>query len=61
MLGPNYMVVDFDLQVSGVRQFPPGSVQNANGVLHGHLKHVMEKRKGVWKVLSAQNIFIGAN
>jgi uncharacterized protein (TIGR02246 family) len=60
MLGANYMVVDFDLQVSGARQFPPGSSPDANGVLRGHLKHVMEKRNGLWKVLSAQNTFIAA-
>ena len=60
MLGPNYMVVDFDLQVSGFRQPPPGSPPDAK-VLRNHLKHVMEKRNGVWKVLSAQNTFIAAN
>ena len=60
VLGANYMVVDFDLQISGARQFPPGSSPDANGVLRGHLKHVMEKRNGLWKVLSAQNTFIAA-
>ena len=60
VLGSNYMVVDFDLQVSGARQFPPGSLPDANGALRGHLKHVMEKRNGLWKVLSAQNTFIAA-
>ncbi len=58
--GPNYMIVDFDAQVSGFRQPPPGSPPNAK-VLKNHLKHVMEKRNGVWKVLSAQNTFIAAN
>ena len=61
MLGSKYMIVDFDAEVSGVRQLPPGSQPNANGVLRNHLKHVMEKRSGVWKVLSAQNTFIAAN
>src|SRR5450631_1964442 len=46
MLGPNYMTVDFDLQVSGFRQPPPGSPPDAK-VLRSHLKHVMEKRNGV--------------
>lgn len=57
MLGPDYMIVDFDVQVSGFRQPPPGSPPDAK-VLKNHLKHVMEKRSGVWKVLSAQNTFI---
>jgi uncharacterized protein (TIGR02246 family) len=60
-LGSNYMIVDFDVELVGVRQVPPGSPPNANGVLRNHLKHVMEKRNGVWKVLSAQNTFIAAN
>lgn len=60
MLGSNYMIVDFDVEVSGVHQVPPGSPPNANGVLRNHLKHIMEKRHGSWKVLSAQNTFIAA-
>ena len=40
--------------------FPPGSSPDAKGVLRGHLKHVMEKRNGLWKILSAQNTFIAA-
>jgi uncharacterized protein (TIGR02246 family) len=59
-LGPNYMIVDVDLEVSNVRQRPPGSPQNANGILRSHLKHIMERRHGVWKVLSAQNTFVAA-
>jgi len=58
MLGSKYMLVDFDVQVSGVRQLPPGSPPNANGILRNHLKHILEKRNGVWRILSAQNTFI---
>jgi uncharacterized protein (TIGR02246 family) len=61
MLGSNYMIIDFDVEVSGVLQLPPGSPPNANGVLRNHLKHIMEKRNGSWKVLSAQNTFIIAD
>jgi uncharacterized protein (TIGR02246 family) len=61
MLGSDYMIIDFDVEVSGVRQLPPGSPTNANGVLRNHLKHIMEKRNGSWKVLSAQNTFIAAD
>ena len=59
-LGSNYMIVDFDVELSGVRQLPPGSPPIANGVLRNHLKHIMENRNGVWKVLSAQNTFMAA-
>jgi uncharacterized protein (TIGR02246 family) len=58
MLGPTFMMVDFDAELSGVRQLPPGSPADAAGVLHNHLKHIMERRQGIWKVLAAQNTFI---
>jgi uncharacterized protein (TIGR02246 family) len=60
-LGSNYMVVDFDIEVTGVLQVPPGSPPSAHGILRNHLKHIMEKRNGVWKVLSGQNTFIAPN
>jgi uncharacterized protein (TIGR02246 family) len=60
MLGANYMIVDFDLQLSGFAKAPPGAPPGAT-VLKNHIKHVMEKRDGVWKVLSAQNTLIAAN
>jgi uncharacterized protein (TIGR02246 family) len=60
-LGANYMMVDFDVQVSGVHQFPPGSPPNERGELRNHLKHIMAKRHGAWKVLAAQNTFIAAH
>jgi len=58
MLGSNHMMVDFDAELSGVRHLPPGSPSDSTGVLRNHLKHILEKRHGVWKVLAAQNTFI---
>ncbi len=58
MLGSDFMMVDFDADLAGVKQLPPGSPADAAGVLHNHLKHIMERRQGVWKVLAAQNTFI---
>lgn len=54
MLGSKYMIVDLDLELSGIRDLPPGSPTGAQGVLRNHLKHVMEKRGRECKVLSAQ-------
>jgi uncharacterized protein (TIGR02246 family) len=54
-VGPTALIVDFDVELSGVRQAPPGVQVPADGVLHAHLKHVMQQRHGQWKVLSAQN------
>jgi hypothetical protein len=36
------MIVDFDAELSGVHQLPPGTPQSAGGLLCSHLKHVME-------------------
>jgi hypothetical protein len=48
------MIVDFDVQLSGFVKAPPGAPPGT-AALNSHLKHVMEKRNGAWKVLSAQN------
>lgn len=58
MLGPIFMMVDFDTELSGLRQLPPGSPADPAGVLHNRLKHIMEFRQGTWKVLAAQNTFV---
>jgi uncharacterized protein (TIGR02246 family) len=60
MLGTNYMIVDFDVQLSGFTTAPPGAPLGT-AVLNAHLKHEMEKRDGAWKVLSVQNTIVAAN
>jgi uncharacterized protein (TIGR02246 family) len=58
-LDPNHIIVDFDAELSGIRELPSGSQnQGSNNVLRSHLKHILEKRNGQWKVLPAQNTFI---
>jgi len=57
-LDPNHIIVDFDTELSAVRELPPGSQNQGDDVLRTHLKHVLEKRNGQWKVLSAQNTFV---
>lgn len=56
-LGPHYMIVDINLALGGVEQLPPGAATDAKGVVHTHLKHIIEKRDGVWRIISAQNTF----
>ena len=58
MLGPTSMMVDFDAALSGIRHLPPGSPSDPSGVVRSHLKHVLERRHGVWKVVAAQNTFV---
>src|SRR5450631_4614408 len=58
-LDPNHVIVDFNTELSGIRELPSGSQnQGSNNVLRNHLKDILEKRNGQWKVLSAQNTFI---
>jgi uncharacterized protein (TIGR02246 family) len=56
-LGPNHMIVDMDLALSGVKGLPPGAAMDREGIIHCHLKHIMEKRDGVWRIVAAQNTF----
>jgi uncharacterized protein (TIGR02246 family) len=60
MFGSDYMIVDFDVQISHVQELPPGAPAYPDRALRNHLKHTMEKRNGTWKVISAQNTFIAA-
>jgi uncharacterized protein (TIGR02246 family) len=55
-LSPTLMTADFDLDLALFKAAPSGSTQTA-GVVKAHLKHVMEKRGGAWKVVAAQNTF----
>jgi uncharacterized protein (TIGR02246 family) len=57
-LDPDHIIVDFDTELSGIRKLPPGSQEHGSNVLSTHLKHILEKRNGKWKVLAAQNTFI---
>jgi uncharacterized protein (TIGR02246 family) len=57
-LDPNHITVDINTELSGAREFPPGSQTHGNNMIRAHLKHILEKRNGEWKVLSAQNTYI---
>jgi uncharacterized protein (TIGR02246 family) len=58
VLSPEYIVVDFDAHLSGVHAVPPGATPPPGGVLVAHLKHILQKRQGVWRVLFAQNTLV---
>lgn len=57
-LGATHLLVDLDLALRGARVAPPGAVVDAEGAIRTHLKHVLEKREGAWRILSAQNTFV---
>ena len=55
-LSPTLMIADFDLDLKVAGPLPP-TIPSTNGIVKTHLKHVMEKRAGEWKVIAAQNTF----
>jgi uncharacterized protein (TIGR02246 family) len=59
-IGTEAMVVDLDVDVAGFSPPPPGAAVHANGKLNAHLKHVVEKRAGDWKIAASQNTFVAA-
>lgn len=59
-IGTEAMVVDLDVEVSGFSPPPPGAALHDDGKLKAHLKHVVEKRDGDWKIAASQNTFVSA-
>ena len=57
-LGPDHVLVDLDLTLQGAKVAPPGARIDSQGAIRTHLKHILERRNGVWRILSAQNTFI---
>jgi uncharacterized protein (TIGR02246 family) len=57
-LGPDFLIVDVDLELANIQGLPPGGLADDAGVIRTHLKHILTKRDGVWRILSAQNTFI---
>lgn len=59
-IGTDAMVVDLDVDVTGFSPAPPGAAVDADGTVKAHLKHVVEKRAGDWKIAASQNTFVAA-
>jgi len=59
-IGTDAMVVDLDVDVDGFSPRPPGAAVHADGRVKAHLKHVVEKRAGDWKIAASQNTFVAA-
>lgn len=57
-IGADAMVLDLDVDVKGFAPSPPGAATHADGTLKAHLKHVVEKRDGDWKIVASQNTFV---
>jgi uncharacterized protein (TIGR02246 family) len=58
-LSPDLMIADFDLELA-LAGPAPASLPGTDGKVRAHLKHVMQRRDGAWKVIAAQNTFYSA-
>jgi uncharacterized protein (TIGR02246 family) len=54
-LSRGLLVIDIDTSATGFSPPPPGA---PNGIVQTRLKHVVEKRKGEWKIVTSQNTFV---
>ena len=54
-LGPDVAIADVDIDVTGFQALPPGSVPTEPGILRTRMRHVLEKRDGVWRIVATQN------
>ena len=59
-MGAEAMVVDLDVDVAGFSPAPPGAAVHDDDKVKTHLKHVVEKRAGDWKIAASQNTFVAA-
>lgn len=57
-LSPTVMIADFDFTL--ILSGPPLPGVAQTGPVKAHLKHIMVKRGGEWKVVAAQNTFYSA-
>jgi uncharacterized protein (TIGR02246 family) len=57
-LGPDALLVDLDLELSGAHECPPGIPADVHGVIRTHLKHILAQDQGVWRIMWAQNTFV---
>lgn len=54
-LGPDVAIVDTDIRVTNFRALPRGAVATSPGVLLTRMKHVYQRRDGMWRIIASQN------
>ena len=54
-LGIDVAMVDTDVRVTNFRALPPGAMATSPGVLLTRMKHVYQRREGVWRISASQN------
>jgi uncharacterized protein (TIGR02246 family) len=55
MLGPDFLLVDMDAELTDAPALPSGGHAHRGGMIQAHLKHILAKREGTWRILFAQN------
>jgi uncharacterized protein (TIGR02246 family) len=54
-VGPDAVIVDTDITITGFRGLPPGIEATRPGELLTRMKHVYERRRGDWRIVTSQN------
>lgn len=54
-LGADVAIVDTDIRVTQFHALPQGAVATSPGVLLTRMKHVYQRREGVWRIAASQN------
>ena len=55
VLCPDAAIADVDVEVTGYKALPPGSVPTAPGVLRTRMRHMFARVGGTWKIVESQN------
>ena len=57
-LGTDFLIVDLDMELAIIQEYPSDGIADDACLIRTHLKHILAKRDGEWRILSAQNTFI---
>lgn len=59
-LADDIALVDTDIRVTGLHALPPGAVATSPGTLETRMKHVYQRRAGIWRIVASQNTAVAA-
>lgn len=60
VLGPDAVVVDEDIEITGFSALPGGVEASAPGVLRTRMRHVLRRAGGGWVIVASQNTAVAA-
>jgi uncharacterized protein (TIGR02246 family) len=60
-IGPDCVIADTDILVTGYQGLPPGIAATSPGELRTRMKHIYERRHGQWRIIASQNTLVVFN